>query len=353
MRTYRPSIRLFWLLGFVVLAASAAGASWISTNSSPEKPTTPSASGAANMAVCFGHVDLEHGVLSLTPVVAGRVVQVPAQETKEVEKGAVLVQLDDRLARLRVQEAEADLAAGQEQLVQAQKLPEQHQAQVAQQGAALESVRKRLAGARHELAEVKKLAGQELINAAKVEIAKAGVEQLAAMERAEEAKLKELGFVDPQASVRRAQADVNAKQARLAQARRSAEECQLLAPDDGTVLRVLVGPGDVLSGQPSQAAVLFCPKGERLVRAEVEQEFAGRVEVGHPALIQDDTKAGHTWTGKVQRVSDWYTHRRSILQEPFQFNDVRTLECLVSLDPGQPPLRIGQRVRVTIGHQAP
>jgi hypothetical protein len=38
-----------------------------------------------------------------------------------------------------------------------------------------------------------------------------------------------------------------------------------------------------------------------------------------------------------------------MLQEPLQFNDVRTLECIVQLDPGQPALRIGQRVRVTLG----
>jgi hypothetical protein len=48
------------------------------------------------------------------------------------------------------------------------------------------------------------------------------------------------------------------------------------------------------------------------------------------------------------RVSDWFTQRRSMLQEPFQYNDVRTLECIVYLDPGSGPVRIGQRVRVTI-----
>jgi hypothetical protein len=47
-------------------------------------------------------------------------------------------------------------------------------------------------------------------------------------------------------------------------------------------------------------------------------------------------------------MSDWYTHRRSILLEPSQQNDVRTLECIVEVDPGQPPVRIGQRMRVTI-----
>ena len=59
-----------------------------------------------------------------------------------------------------------------------------------------------------------------------------------------------------------------------------------------------------------------------------------------------------TWRGKVVRLSDWYTHRRSMLQEPLQFNDVRTLECIVQLDPGQSALRIGQRVRVTLGAAA-
>jgi hypothetical protein len=51
----------------------------------------------------------------------------------------------------------------------------------------------------------------------------------------------------------------------------------------------------------------------------------------------------------VTRLSDWYTHRRSILLEPMQFNDVRTLESIITLDPGQPMLRIGQRMRVTLG----
>src|SRR5207244_9084019 len=99
--------------------------------------------------------------------------------------------------------------------------------------------------------------------------------------------------------------------------------------------------------QPKQPAILFCPDEERIVRAEVEQEFARRVTAGARATIQDDTTTSETWSGRVQRISDWYTHRRSILQEPFQFNDVRTLECIIRLDPkADAKPRIGQRVRV-------
>ena len=57
--------------------------------------------------------------------------------------------------------------------------------------------------------------------------------------------------------------------------------------------------------------------------------------------------------GHVERVARWYSQRRSVMHEPFQLRDVRTVECLVVLDDGQPRLRIGQRVRVLIGAARP
>jgi hypothetical protein len=32
-----------------------------------------------------------------------------------------------------------------------------------------------------------------------------------------------------------------------------------------------------------------------------------------------------------------------------RFTDIPTVECVIALDPGQPPLRIGQRMMVLIG----
>ena len=156
-------------------------------------------------------------------------------------------------------------------------------------------------------------------------------------------------LAEPELEIKRAEEDVAAKQALLDQAKHVLEEGTLRAPGAGTVLRVLVRTGDVFGPQTRQPAMQFCPQGPRLVRAEVEQEFAGRVALGQPALIEDDATASPTWKGKVTRVADWYAPRRSLTQEAFQFNDVRTLECLVTIDSGQPPLRIGQRVRVTLG----
>ena len=85
-----------------------------------------------------------------------------------------------------------------------------------------------------------------------------------------------------------------------------------------------------------------------MFREKLEQEFAGRLAVGQPAVVEDDGGLGGTWRGRVSRISDWYTQRRAVLQESPQRNDVRTVECLVALEPEQAPLRIGQRVRVWI-----
>jgi hypothetical protein len=85
------------------------------------------------------------------------------------------------------------------------------------------------------------------------------------------------------------------------------------------------------------------------------QEFAHGVKVGLPVIIEDDSSAAYQWEGKITSVSDWFTHRRFPMQEPFQFNDVRTLECIVEVyeKSQEPPLRIGQNMRVMIKQGGP
>jgi multidrug resistance efflux pump len=350
MKTLFHWRNLACMVGVAVLTGSVASVVKTRKESGP----TP----AANLApadrgvITFGHVDVENGVTSLYPAQPGRVVSVQVKENEEVGAGAEILRLDDEFARHRVQEAEADLEAARAMLDQAHKAPEQQQTRLAQQRAALEAMRHRLAAARLTLEKKQDLAVKKLIPSAEPDVAEELVKEAEAGVQAEEQKLKELGLLDPQVEVRRAEANLSAKEAQLAEAQLALRECVLRAPSAGQVLRVLVSPGDMLGSQPRMPAVLFCPAGPRIVRAEVEQEFAGRVAVGQAVTIRDDSAAATTtWHGKVVRMSDWYTQRRSVLQEPLQFNDVRTKECLIVLDPGQELLSIGQRVRVFIGKQ--
>ncbi len=185
--------------------------------------------------------------------------------------------------------------------------------------------------------------------------AEAQAKAAAAAVKGEEAKLRLLNLDDPSIGVQRAEhgvgqaeALVSGKQAQLRKAELGLRECTVSAPVKGVVERMLVSVGETLGPNPQQPAVMFAADGPRIIRAEVEQEWASHVAVGMAANVQDFSATGPTWHGHVTRLSDWYTHRRSIMLEPLQFNDVRTLEAIITLDPGQPPLRIGQRVRVTM-----
>jgi HlyD family secretion protein len=362
IRLRQGSLRVMLLVGLAALLTSAAGARWLLLGTSPFSPWERgdggerSARGAA--VVCFGYVDIEHGVTPLYPLVPGRVIGVEVGETQAVKTGTVLIRLDDRLARLRLQEAEADAEAAQAQYLQAEKAPEQHQAQLAQQRAAIKAVQHRLAGARLVLARKRDLEQLQQLNPKEVEATASTVHELEAAEAAEHAKLAELQLLDPTIIVKRAKADVKAKQARLDQARRGVEECVLAAPSDGRVLRILVSPGEVLGPHPQQPAVIFAADGPRWIRAEVTQEFAGLVAVGQTASIEDEyapstlTPAvegqGRGWRGKVVRLADWYAPSRSTTPDLLHLNETRSLECLIQLDADQPPLRIGRRMRVTI-----
>jgi multidrug resistance efflux pump len=182
-----------------------------------------------------------------------------------------------------------------------------------------------------------------------VKAAQAIVKALESAVEGETTKLNGLEAVDPYIGVTLAMNDLNARKARLSKAEYALKETTLVAPFKGSVLRINTSVGETLGPNPKLPAIMFCPSTKRIVRAEVEQEFAGKISLNQLALMQDDCSTStQTWRGKVVRISDWYTHRRSILLEPLQFNDVRTLECIIDLDPGQPILRIGQRVRVQL-----
>jgi multidrug resistance efflux pump len=343
----------FLIVGLVLAAASVAGTGLVlgSRHGTPPSGTVAAKAApgdaAAGAVTCFGHGDVEGGVASLYPLQPGRVQRVCVQENEEVQAGRTLIELDARPAEYLVRQARADLDAAQAQLALAKKGSDHQQAREAQQAALIDVMRHRLEAARWVLARKQELMSLAT-NEKEVAAAKEQCAELEAAVRGEEAKLQELRLHDPALDSRRAEAEVAAKEARLDQALHGLNECQLKAPVDGRVLRILIGQGDVLGPQPTRPAVLFCPKGPRIVRAEVPQEFAGGLAIGQEVTMRDDSRSGPRWRGKVRNVSDWYSHRRSIWQEPLQHNDVRTLECIIDLEPGQPPVRIGQRLLVQI-----
>lgn len=342
--------RFRWLLlpaSAIALAIMGAGALHNYQAIAPATAAAAAGEEEAEPVLCFGHVDVEPGLTALAPERPGRVAAVLVHENQTVEAGALLLRLDDRAARLQVEQARAELAEARNRLEDALALPSRHKAQLAQQRAVVEAAECRRDAGRRRHARLQRLAKKDLCSEDEVRIAADEVRALEAAVRGESARLADLELIDPALTAGRARALVEARGAQLEQADHALRQCSLTAPERGRVLRVLVRPGEMLTEKASRPAIDFCPDRPRIIRAEVLQERAARVAVGESVLLEDDGNLSLHWHGKVARISDWYTRRRSILQDPLEMQDVRTLECIIEPE-AEARLRIGQKMRVTI-----
>jgi multidrug resistance efflux pump len=338
-----------WLLvSAAVLAVAGTGAgTWHSIQTNRTAGAMPAVEDGPEPLLCFGYVDIEPGLTRLSASRTGKVMDVSVREGQHVAAGAVLLRLDDEPARQLVQQAKAELAEARKQLEEARRLPDHQRARLAQQRAAVEAARGRRDAARHQLERLRRMLANEVCSQEEVRAAADDVRALEASVRAEMERLADLEVLDPSLPAARAEALVEAKKARLEQAEHALRECTLKAPEAGTVLRVLTAPGEVLIEKAPQPAFYFCPDRPRIVRAEVTQEKAVRLAAGQSVLLEDDGDPSLNWRGKLRRVSDWYTRRRAIMQDPLEAQDVRTVECIIEPE-FAPPLRIGQKLRVTI-----
>jgi multidrug resistance efflux pump len=348
--------RFAWIFGILLLAGTIVGANLAFNGnnhlfgSSKNEPTkSDSTDPQPSLVMALGKIDGEYGVAQLLPMQSGQVVDV-AKEGMIVKKGDSLLKLDDEVARRKVDEAKAALDSAQAQLDQAKRLPQQQARKIAQQQAAINAAQQAAEIAELErkaklrAAEIGVKVDTDLIKATEVSVGRAKE-----LVKAEEEKLAELKLYDPKLDISRAEADLAAKKAQLGQADFALKHCTLVAPSDGTVLRVHVNVGEVFGPTSPRPAIEFLPKGSLIVRAEILQEWAPRVKMGQEVTIVDDTFQGPSWKGRIEFLAPWFTQRRGLVVEPFMYNDVRYMECLVKvLDEGSYPLRVGQRVRVRI-----
>ncbi len=337
------------LLGGGLTAGGLYLSGWLKPPPAPANASNPSEKSDGSLA-CLGYADVPHGISSLVPLQAGVVKEVLVKEGDWVKEGAELVRVDDRMQQLRVVEARAGLEAARTGLKQAEEAKRQQQGLIAQQQAVVDAVRFKLAAARKVLEEKKRLLQKILVQPVEVSTAEDQVKELEAMEQGAQAQLKEVKARKVDLAIDRAKAEVEAAQARLEQAQQAQQECVLLAPRPGTVLRLLASVGDAVGGATRQPALQFAPEGPILIRAEVDQEFANRVALNRAVTVCDDTDPKLRWTGTVTRVGRWFAPRRLAPAEGGSVGSPLALECIITLDPSPNPPRINQRVRVLISN---
>jgi len=338
------------LIGIVLLAATLFGVKML-------LDTPMSASGKdANgkdveqlppMILAWGFFEVEPGIAGLYPRQFGGVSEI-AKENTQVEKGDVLLQVDDRMALSKAEQAAALITVAEKAVAQAKILPQLYKLEVEQQQAMIRSVSEEITKTeKDKKRQLDLLSADDPKTKTITEWYNSGIAMLSEKKKAEEAKLKQIELQNAQLKIDQAEADLHLKTLQHKEALLAVTYYKILAPSKGTVLRVHVRKGEVLGPSPRSPAIEFLPESPYVVRAEVLQEWGRMVKEGQKVIIEDDTYKGLAWKGTVKTISKWYAPTRSPVIEPFRYNDVRTLECIIDVEDSS-NARYGQRVRAKI-----
>lgn len=281
----------------------------------------------------------------------GRVVELRAREGQPVERGQLLVVMDDRDLRPEVGRAEATLAAARARLrdLLAGARPEElreAEARLAQAEARLSDL---LAGSRpqeveaaraavrqaaaaralaeRELARVQELFARELVAAQELDRARQAYESAAAQEQAAYQRLALVEAGPRPHEVEAARAEVRAARERLAllragprpeevaaaraqvaeaegvleAARARLAETRLYAPLTGVVLRQNVEPGETVT--PGLPLLTLVDPTDLWIRVYVPETDIGRVRLGQRAHVTVDSYPGRVFPGTVTEIA--------------------------------------------------
>jgi multidrug resistance efflux pump len=255
--------------------------------------------------------------------------------------------VDDRQAMNNVELAEAGLKAARADLEEARKGPAQQEILISAQSKKIDGAAAAMGAAKSNLERREDLLKVNSSDVKEVDAARHLYEQAKAGWEGEIEQLRRIKLKTPGNEIAKAEALVTSREVEVKQAKLALEHCTLTAPVDGEIIDLYVAKGEVFVPQPkAPAAIRLCPDVKRIVRVAIEQEYAPRINEGMNVVIEDYVSAPGTWHGKVRSIGDIYGPKEHL--ELLSFNDVRTIKCIVDIDPGQPRLKIGQRVNVKI-----
>jgi multidrug resistance efflux pump len=334
--------------------------------------TAEAAHRATGGPVVLGLVDTDPPPVDyrLPPVLpSGTVVKVHVKDGDEVKADQPLYEFDATIQEQDVKRAKAAVAYADTKVKEAEELAKQHaeNVKVADQSVQASERKMELTRAFYKLVEkdVETFFRTEKIPEAdwperkksNATLYKANVDYDTTVNELNltKAKRDQLKTANPQVKVDEAKAAVEQAKAELAKAQSAVDLCVVKAKAPGTIEQVTISPGTTMGVGTRAPALWLIPAGPRVVRAEVEAEFAHRVGpeiVGKTVTISDHTDPKLTYSGTVRRVPLVFMLKRASA-ENFLGGDTRVIEAVIEVtDPapaGRPPLRIGQRVRVNLG----
>ncbi|QPM90410.1 HlyD family secretion protein [Pseudooceanicola algae] len=293
-------------------------------------------------------------VTVLAPQLSGKLSAVPVTDFQEVHEGELIAQIDDRIYRQQLAQAEADLASAEAAL----RVAEQNVKSSAATGRSAEaSVRAAESAEETAAAEWKRIEALQdrgITSASTADQAELSWKQaVAAAEVARaQSEAQNEAIETARVSLASYRAAITKAEAALETARINLENTQILAPVDGRLGQVSARVGQYVSAGTSLVSIV----GKDIwVIASFRETGMGGVQIGQPVQIAVDAMGGRVFSGQVESLSPATASEFSLLSSSNATGNftkiAQRLPVRISINPGQemaPVLTPGLSVEVQI-----
>ncbi len=345
-RTTKKSLLVVGL----VMAVAAIMPGFAQTFGAEELP--PASSGSAAQApwdaVALGRVEPLSREIRITAPAVGRIAEVLVKADDKVFAGELLVRLDDDEALARLAEAEARVSmakrarndqampAGSAERRKAEDAVADSERAVGDTRFALDRVAADRRNARASLADL--------------DAARSALSRAQDRLREQRDALARLRAASDTALPTRLEGELNVARAASTLAQAALEKTRIRAPVDSAVLQVDARKGELAVPALEPTLLVLGDVSSLRVRAEVDEQYLGRMRVGQRVLVRAAAFPGREFDGKVASIARIVGPGRINARGPRKFNDVDVLEVVVDVsDPG--PLVVGQQVDVYFSSQ--
>jgi multidrug resistance efflux pump len=284
-------------------------------------------------------------VTIISPQLSGYIVEVRVQDFQRVRQGDLLVRIDDRIYRQRLDQARAQLASQQAALANSPQSLASAEATIAQNQAAVANARAQAQRAQADLRRVEELAADGSLSARERDAARAAqatsssgtAQATAALEISRQAlRTVSVNRESLVASVENARAAVQLAEIDLSNTR-------IVAPRDGQLGQVTVRQGAFVNAGAQLTALV---PDQMWVIANLKETQMANIRIGQPVRFTVDALNHAPMQGHVERISPAAGSEFSVITaDNATGNYVKIAQRIpvrIAIDPHQP---LAQRLR--------
>ncbi len=307
-----------------------------------ELPAASSASASSWAAVAPGRVEPLSREIKIAAPLPGRIADVLVKANDEVVAGELLLRLDDEEALARVAAADAQVA-----LRKRARNDQSASGTSAERRKAEDTVadsERTVADAQSALDRVSAERRTGRASQADLDAARSGLSRAQDQLRERQDALAKLKPSDTSLPSR-LEGELNVARAEWTLAKAALEKTRIRAPVDSTVLQLDAKKGELAVPAAEPALLVLGNVSALRVRAELDEQYLGRLRVGQRVLVRAAAFRGREFDGRVSAIARIVGPGRINSRGPRKLNDVDVLEVVVDLS-SSGPLVVGEQVDV-------